>query len=265
MKKERRKYKIKKILEEWGFSICCQVYTYSVYVRKRSAFTFLCVCTIPFVISFSAQKLQPTKRCLLIYCKDKRLQQCSTQEANAVVQKLTHPKSGLCNFCLQSLWGLDRDEGEGRGWPNYSKNNSMASVCSCISKPLFAVASQIHSNILFSFFFPEIFWVVFGNRESEGKEWKWAVKGQISNFFLSPYFHSSFITISDRLESVVPGGERHPFPIIYPEFPSYQTEKNINLLITFLPPFSFLISPQPNRLLGLGFESPNLRLQLQQY
>lgn len=247
MKKERRKYKIKIILEEWGFSICCQVYTYSVYVRKRSAFTFLCVCTIPFVISFSAQKLQPTKRCLLIYCKDKRLQQCSTQEANAVVQKLTHPKSGLCNFCLQSLWGLDRDEGEGRGWPNYSKNNSMASVCSCISKPLFAVASQIHSNILFSFFFPEIFWVVFGNRESEGKEWKWAVKGQISNFFqpifsLLIYHHFRQIRICGPWRwtsplphylswiSFIPNREKYqsshhfPSPIFVPNFtPTKQT------------------------------------------
>lgn len=149
MKKERRKYKIKIILEEWGFSICCQVYTYSVYVGKRSAFTFLCVCTIPFVISFSAQKLQPTKRCLLIYCKDKRLQQCSTQEANAVVQKLTHPKSGLCNFCLQSLWGLDRDEGRG---------GDDLTILRTTVWPLFAVASQslclrLHLKSILIFFF----------------------------------------------------------------------------------------------------------------
>ena len=189
MKKERRKYKIKIILEEWGFSICCQVYTYSVYVRKRSAFTFLCVCTIPFVISFSAQKLQPTKRCLLIYCKDKRLQQCSTQEANAVVQKLTHPKSGLCNFCLQSLWGLDRDEGEGRGWPNYSKNNSMASVCSCISKPLFAVASQIHSNILFSFlFFLKFFELCLVTEKAKEKNESEQSKGKLVIFFSAHIF-----------------------------------------------------------------------------
>lgn len=165
------------------------MYTYSVYVRKRSTFTFLCVCTIPFVISFSAQKLQPTKRCLLIYCKDKRVQQCSTQEVNAVVQKLTHPKSGLCNFCLQSLWGLDRDEGEGRGWPNYSKNNSMASVCSCISKPLFAVASQIHSNILFSFFFfLKFFELCLVTEKAKEKNESEQSKGKLVIFFSAHIF-----------------------------------------------------------------------------